>query len=282
MLAKYTKILFLLLLLFISKSFIYAQNNLRFSEGWGIGANIGLNYFFGDISDDKGRIWNNTPLSSFYYTDKNLMASFSLSKSINRFWGIRGHISYGKLSGSDEKTLMYFKGNVYSMDLDVSFQYLDYFLKRPESSKFKYYAFAGLGLCSFNAIARDVTSNTFLYARGYDRNGNTTNLNTESKLKLGLGIAYQLDKKWIFNFETSLHYLNTDYLDAYKSTSSKLEGYGFMSLGVIYKFNWDFNFSSKTNTVNSLWEKSRGNNDRSYNSGLKNKKKRKLYNKWKK
>ena len=82
MLAKYTKILFLLLLLFISKSFIYSQNNLRFSEGWGIGVNIGLNYFFGDISDDKGRIWNNTPLSSFYYTDKNLMASFSLSKSI--------------------------------------------------------------------------------------------------------------------------------------------------------------------------------------------------------
>ena len=278
---KQSKILLLLLLFFFAKSFVNAQNNYRFSEAWGVGANIGLNYFYGDVSDDKGRIWNNTPLSGFYYTDKNLMGSLSLTKSINKIWTLRGHLAYGKLSGSNEKTNMYFKGNIYTMNLDVTFQYLDYFLRRPESSKFKYYAFAGVGLLSYNSIRRETGTNVFQYARGYDNKGQTTNLSTETVAKLGLGIAYQLDKKWLFNFETSLHYVATDYLDAYKSSSSKLEGYGFMSIGFVYKFDLNIDFGSRSNTVNSLWDKSRGNNNRLHNSGLDNKRKRKLHNKWK-
>jgi len=279
---KKFKIFFLLLLLFFAKSFVNAQNNYRFSEAWSVGGNIGLNYFYGDVSDDKGRIWNNAPLSGFYYTDKNLMGSINLTKSFNKIWGIRSHFLFGKLSGSNEKTNMYFKGNIYSVDLDVTFQYLDFFLRRPESSKFKYYAFAGIGLSGFNAIRRDMTTEIFQDAIGYNNKGESIGFKLEPLIKLGLGIAYQLDKKWLFNFETSLHYLTTDYLDAYQSSSSKLEGYGYISIGFVYKFDMNFNFGSSSNTVNSLWEKSRGSNNRLHNSGLYNKKKKKLHNKWKK
>ncbi len=280
MLTKCPKIFVVLFLFLFSKSIVYAQQTYPFFDHWGLGANIGMNYFYGDVNDNKGRIWSNTPLSGFYYTDKNLMINVSLTKDISRFWGIRGHLAYGKLSGSNEKTSMYFKGSVYSMDMDVTFHFLDYILKRPESSKFKFYAFAGMGLFSFDAIRRDITTDVFQNAMGFDQNGNHTNFTTESLLKLGLGIGYQLNKKWLFNFETALNYTNSDDLDAFRSTSSKREGFGYMSLGVVYKFDLNVHFESRSS--NSLWEKSKGDNNRSYNSGLNNKKKRKLHNKWKK
>jgi hypothetical protein len=276
MLSKYTNIILVLFLLFLSKSFVIAQNNYSFSDKWGVGANIGLNYFYGDVSDDKGRIWNNAPLSGFYYTDKNFMASLSLTKAINKLWGIRSYLAYGKLSGSDEGKDMYFKSAVYSMDMDVTFQYLDYFLNRPETSKFKYYAYAGFGMFKFNSIRRKITTDQLIDTNGINNNGESI----KPIVKLGLGIAYQLDKKWLFHFETTLYYTNSDYLDDFKSSSSKLEGFGYMSLGFIYKFNLNLNLN--LHSGNDLWEKSKGTNNRTYNSGLKNKKKRKLHNKWKK
>jgi len=278
-LIKKTNILIVILFVLITKSYIYAQTPYSFSDAWGVGANIGLNYFYGDVNDDKGRIWNNTPLSGFYYTDKNIMGSLHFTKDINKLWGFRGNFTFGNLSGSNEKTNMYFKGTLYAFDIDVSFQYLDYFLKRPPSNKFKYYAFAGLGFCSYNAIRRDATTQLFQGGLGYDIKGKTTHFAMSSMEKIGLGIAYHLDKVWVFNFETSLNYLNTDDLDAYASSSSRLEGFGFLSFGVIYKF--DFNFNFETHNGNKLWEKSRGSNNRTFNSGLYNKKKKKLHNKWK-
>ncbi len=271
--SKYTKVLLVLLFVLLTKSFLCAQYIYPFYEGWGIGANIGLNYFYGDVNDDKGRIWSNPPLSGFYYTDKNVMGSLSLGKDISEIWGVRSHFTFGSLSGSNEKTRMYFKGDLYSFGLDVTFQYIDYFLKRPKSRKFKYYAFCGLGLTSFNSTRTETLIDMPLNAEDYNNTEETGNYITT--IKLGLAIVYQLDKKWLFNFETSLNYLNTDYLDAYSSSSAKLEGYGYMSLGLVYKFDLDIRAGR-----NDLWKKSSGHNNRSHNSGLSNKRKRKLRNKW--
>ena len=275
------KIIVFLLLILLNKSFSYAQYIYPITDGWGVGANFGLNYFYGDVNDDEGRIWNNTPLSSFYYTDKNIMGSLCLSKTISQIWGVRGHFTFGHLSGNNEKTNMYFKGTVYTFDMDVTFQYLDYFLKRPESCKFKYYAFAGLGLTQFNSVRKEISTDVFQNATGgYNIKSDAfTHFTTEATVKLGLGIAYQLDKKWLFNFETSLNYLNTDYLDAYISTASKLEGYGYMSLGFVYKF--DLDFVTGGGNQNDLLKKSSGDLPK-HNPGVENKRKKKLRNKWKK
>lgn len=280
MLNKTIKILTFLLLFLFSNSIVNAQHTYSFSESWGIGANFGLNYFYGDVNDNTGRIWNNTPLSGFYYTDKNIMGGLTFSKSFNNIWGIRSNFTIGNLSGSNEKTLMNFKATVYTFDMDASFQFIDYFLKRPETTKFKYYVFAGIGSCVYHSIRRDTKTNHFLGGIGYDLKGNSTGYTTSMYEKIGLGIAYQLNKKWLFNFETSLKFINTDYLDSYYSSSSKLEGIGYMSFGFIYKFDLNLNFNSMHKS-NKLWDKSKGSNNRTSNSGLNNKKKRKLHNKWK-
>jgi hypothetical protein len=265
-------------LLIVSTTINFAQYsyNYPFTKGWEIGGNFGLNYFYGDINDNKGRLWNNTPLSSFYYEQKRLMGNIIIGKSLTPYLGIRSHFIFGNIAGSNDKLKMYFNGNIIGLDADITFQYFDYFLKKPESSKFKSYTFVGLGLMKFNAIRHQIGNNLYLGSVGYNAKGDSkTNMITESMFKLGVGVSYSINKFWMFNYETSLNYLNTDKLDALISDVTKLEGYGYMSFGCVYKFN--FNIRTK----NNLWKSSSGTNNRPHNSGVNNKKKRKLHNKWK-
>ncbi|MCX6231464.1 MAG: outer membrane beta-barrel protein [Bacteroidetes bacterium] len=273
-LRKYKLILLFLILLF-SKTFVSAQYVYPLRDGWGMGANFGLTYFYGDINDNKGRIWNNTPLSGFYYDDKKGMLSLSLTKKITKIWGLRGNLTYGKLKGTNEYINSYFTATLFAGDMDITFQFLDYFMARSESCKFKYYLFGGLGLTSFASIRNDLLTNAFQNAQGYSSKGEFLNYTTESFGRIGLGIAYQFDKKWQVNFETSLNYINTDDLDAFRSKSVPLEGYGFMSFGLVYKF--DLHLFKR----NEMSMRSSGDNNRTHNSGLVNKKKKSLHNKWK-
>lgn len=269
--------LFILLLFFITtKSFSQFHPEYPLSKGWEVGANIGLSYFYGDVNDNKGRFWNNTPFSSFYYDQKRMMGDIVLAKKIFPHITTRGHLKYGKLSGSNETTNMYFEGELFSMEGELTIDFIDLFIHRKDNPMFKYYAIAGLGLCSYNAVRKEIGTNNFLAEIGYTKNGTTkTNLTTEGMGKFGLGVGYNINKYWLVNFETSLNYLNTDKLDALKSTSSNLEGFGYMSFGIVYKFNFFIK------TKNSLFKSSSGTNNKPHNSGVNNKKKNRLKNKWK-
>ncbi len=272
--SNFKKILYLLIF------FIFAETNISFSQftaeyplnkGWEIGANIGLTYFYGDINDDKGRIWNNTPFSSFYYEQKKISGEFSLSKIITPLFKARGHFSIGQLSGSNDLLNMYFDANTISVDGDISFQLLDFIFNRSENSKFRLYTFAGLGLVNFNVLLKEISTNNVLAEIGYSNNGSSkTQMTTEGFGKIGLGLSYKLNKYWLCNFETSLRYINTDKLDAFIDNSSEMEGYGFMSAGFVYKF--DFTIKNKS----SKWKNSSGTNNKPHNSGVNNRKKKKL------
>ncbi len=262
---------FSLLLLCSGKIFPQFSPDYPINHGWEVGADLGLSYFYGDINDNKGRFWNNSPFSSFYYDQKKIAIDITLGKALFNFLSVRGHFIYGNLSGSNEILNMYFDGNIIGVDGDMTFHYLDYFMNRTENPKFNYYVFAGLGLMNFNAIRREISSNQILSTVGYTQDGSSkTKMTTESMGKVGLGVGFNINKNWQTKFETSLHYLNTDKLDAYFPSDKIIEGYGFMSIGFVYKFK--FRLISK----DKLQKESRGTNNKPVNSGVNNKKKRKL------
>lgn len=245
-------------------------------KGWGIGCATGLNYFFGDVNDNKGRIWNNTPFNKYYYPDKKFMGNFFISKKINKFISLRGEAAIGKLSGTDENSDLHFEGNVNSYMLVGYFDFFEYFFKKFELEKTKFYVFGGIGLSYFNSICRVNSTKKVISTIGYDSELNKTERTTETTINIGLGTNYIVDKNWSVFFNTSLYYVNTDKLDAFRTTKAGLEGYGFMSIGAIY--NFDFNIRTQSST----WEKSSGRNNLPYNPGVKNKRKKKLHNKWEK
>jgi hypothetical protein len=268
--------LFIPLFLISTNSFSQFHINYPITKGWEVGFNIGTSYFYGDVNDNKGRFWNNTPFSSFYYDQKRLMGDFVLSKNITPLIATRGHIKYGKLSGSNENLNMYFEGELFSMEGELTLNFIDLFMHRKDNPKFRYYAIAGLGLTSYNAVRKEIGTNNLLSEVGYTNNGKSkTDLTTESMGKFGLGIGYNIDKYWLVNFETTLNYVNTDKLDAFKSTNTELEGFGYMSFGVAYKFNFFIK------TKNKEYKSSSGTNNKPHNSGVNNNKKKRLKNKWK-
>ncbi len=274
---NFKKVLLFTIFLILTSKYTNAQlfYIYPFDKGWSIGGCIGLNYFYGDVNDNKGRIWNNTPFNKYYYTDKNIMGNFILSKKINRFINLRGEVIFGRLSGTDEKANLHFDGNINSFMIIGYFNFVDYFFNRTKSDKTKFYAFGGIGLSNFNSICRINSTKKIVSTIGYDSGLNKIDRTTETTINIGLEAIHNLDKSWSIFFNTSLFYLNTDKLDSYRSNKSGLEGYGYMALGIIY------NFDFKIRTQNSTWEKSSGNNNSPYNPGVHNKRKKKLHNKWK-
>jgi hypothetical protein len=188
---------FSILLLCSGKIFSQFSYEYPLYKGWEIGGNLGLNYFYGDINDNKGRFWNNSPLSSFYYDQKKLMGNIRIGKALTRYLSVRGHFIYGKVSGSNEVLNMYFNANIIGVDGDMTFHYLDFFTKRPDNPKLNYYIFAGLGLVSFNTIRYEIGSNIIINTLGYTHDGKSkTEMTTESMGKIGLGMGYNINKFW--------------------------------------------------------------------------------------
>ena len=257
---------------------LYSQESFLWSKDWAISGELGLDYYFGDASDNHNRIYNNSPLSSFYWDNKEFMSSITLSKQVNRLWSVRGHLSYGNLSGSNDNIKVAFTGKVYTSEMDLTFNFIDAIFSLPEKSRFKYYAFMGLGLTKLRAESYSMVTGKPLFYEGYNSSkSGLFKYTTEGMVAMGLGVKYNMDRKFFFTFETSLKYVNTDKLDAYKSTYTKLEGMGFMSIGLGYKF--DLNFSSGSNSDN--WDKAKGKKMDPRNSGMNNKKKTRLRNRWK-
>ena len=278
---KYTiKFLILTLLFFtlFKPTKLVAQNPILWYKDWSVSGELGLSYFFGDVNDNHNRISNNTPLSSFYWDNKEFMSSITLAKQMDRFWGVRLHLLYGNLAGTNDNIRVSFNGKVFESDIDVTFNFIDMIFKRPEKTKFKYYAFVGLGISKYRAVSSVMNTGKFINQVGYQDSGRfVSKLNTDALMSFGLGIKYNLNKQCFFTFETSLRYINTDILDAYSSSSSKVEGFGFMSIGFGYKF--DFRIWKGSN--GDSWQKSKGKKNDPRNSGMNNNKKTRLRNKWK-
>jgi len=64
---KYSFIIILLFILFFNKT--YSQINSRFQD-WFIGAELGLNTFWGDITDNENHFIPAGPFQAGYYKDR--------------------------------------------------------------------------------------------------------------------------------------------------------------------------------------------------------------------
>ena len=189
------------LITLIKPSKLNAQEGMLWGKDWSVSGEVGLDYFFGDGSDSHNRIYNNSPLSSFYWENKGFMASITLAKQLDRYWGLRMHFLYGSLSGSNDNIKITFTGKVFASDMDVTFNFIDLIFKRPEKAKYKYYAFAGFGITGFRSISRVMGTGNYINEVGYQDTGRSvSNLNTQGLLTMGLGVKYNLNKKMFLHF----------------------------------------------------------------------------------
>ena len=215
-------ILFILVPVSVISQINSRNNNL--GEGYvGVGVDVGITQFFGDIDEGPapGGILNN-----------NLALRIYASKSFASLFLLGGQILTGKVSGEKKRSSshLYFNASFIEYSFFTEFNLFGIFTKRV-NRKFNIYANVGLGLIDFKTRLYDGVNDSIVKSWGYGGQKSTT----ESVIPFGLRIDYHLNERLVLNGLLSNRKINTDKLDGV-SGNNNTDYFGYYSLGIIYKF----------------------------------------------
>lgn len=229
----------MILMLSMVSSLSFGQKIYPFYQGWKANINIGTTNFHGDIKNSSNGFFDNTPLSKFFYQDRRFAGGVRLEKNINSMFSISGQANYGKLAGTSDLELREFTANIFEYSILTHFYLDEIFLGSQGSRKWGAYAFVGIGLTEsrtwqYSTLTGDLSgTNGFASKKGILFENRPM---TETVLPVGFGGTYELGDGVELNLEYSFHPINTDKLDAWISNEAKIEGYGYLSVGISKEF----------------------------------------------
>ena len=247
------------------------QDRSGFGSNWMFSANIGLDAFYGDITENQNKITHNTPFSGFYWDNRHPAVQLTLTKVLSPLFNVQLQYAMGNLSDQKRTMNAAFTGKFKELNLNGNVNFSDLFFAGNPNRKFLIYGIVGIGVTSYSAAMEYSTSDTLnaLTSKGFT-----------CAIPIGLGFKYVLSKKFNLNFEMTRHMLFTDMLDAWPETGRSPEGYGYFSLGASYKFDMPFNLrkrngfgAQRDNTINNYKDAHKS------PSQLKRKKKKNIHNK---
>lgn len=246
-----------ILIILMLNGLTHSQNDKKFYETLSINASFGSNMFYGDIRQfdwyplTNGNITNWYNVSNSTANELNWGAAFSIKKSFNYVFGLRAQINTGKLGGvlintkqpASNNNYIYFSGNVFETSLLATININNLvFPKKAKDRKLYSYAFLGVGLSNFRSTLRELPTDDFISAFGYEKDGTTKkDATTETVLPVGLGMKYKVSDLIDLYIEGSLHNINSDKLDAYVLNGSTNDRYAFLGFGVTVKLANDDN-----------------------------------------
>ncbi|NVO03070.1 MAG: outer membrane beta-barrel protein [Bacteroidetes bacterium] len=265
---RVTLSIILFLLLAISTQ---AQDRSGFANNWMFSANIGLDAFYGDITENQNKITKNSPFSGFYWENRHPAFQFTLTKVISPLFDVSLQYAMGNLSDQKRTLNASFEGKFKELNLNGTVNFSDLLFSGNPNRKFLIYGIVGIGVTNYSAVMQYSVSDTVntLTSKGFT-----------GSVPIGLGLKYVISKKFNVNFEMSRHMLFTDLLDAWPEAGRSPEGYGYFSLGASYKFDMPFNVrkrnsfgAQKDNTISNYKDAHKS------PSQLKRKKKKNVHNK---
>jgi len=218
---------------------IKGQRTFYFTEEWSLTGQISASNFYGDLTDKSNRFFSNTPFSKFFYQDRQVVYGIALEKKINIYFGVRGHLSYGKVKSTKESVKQYFKANVFEYSLLGTADFTNIFMGYDRYRAWSIYGFLGFGFTESRTWKRDMLTEAVVGTNGFGvpkRDGGRYVPMTETVMPFGLGFNYRFVKEFSANIEMSLRPIRTDKLDATISDDTWWEGYGFISVGATYHF----------------------------------------------
>ncbi len=218
-----------------------------FATDWEINLHLGMTSFYGDVTDNKNRIYNNSPFHRYFYEDRGLAYGVMLRKNMTPYYSLRGVFLRGKIYGSSDRYKLYFNAVTNHYYLGANLNLSTLMLGVDDNRPWELYAFAGIGFNDSRTWLYDATTNELKSTNGFGPERwlrSTEGMARATTIPFGLGFSYEIHDNWSFNVETSIHGVNTDRLDAYVSDDTKTEGFGYSSLGVTYHFNlpYELNF----------------------------------------
>lgn len=223
-------IVLLLFFPFVLVSQIRSVNNNIPAGYIGVGIDLGLTSFYGDIDEGSapgGALKNNYAFR--LHASKNFIGLISLE----------GQITFGKTSGQKSRgsgstsTYYYFNANFIEYTLNAGMNLIALFSNNI-NRKFSIYANVGVGLIDIKTKLYDGSNDSIIKYFGYYGKKSTT----EMVIPVGGKVIYHINSNSAVSIQTTFSRVDTDKLDAVEGNNNS-DYYNYTSIGYIYKINLD-------------------------------------------
>ncbi len=249
------KIILSVYILCLSMISVYAQENEKESyqlpDNWYVNANFGSSLFWGDLRVND--LW---PVDK-YQNERKWAYGGILGKKITPWLDLRGQFLFGELSGTKRTEKEYFNAEYYEYNLGLVIDWVNIIYGYNPDRKINAYTLIGVGNFLYRTQKRDLRTNAFIAGTAWNVKGEKTSMKSETVIPLGLGLKYNIDRRFSITGEVIWKYTNTDDIDLTRGMSEH-DMYSYMSLGFSYRFNFRSRSSSmyqKNNNVNHNAEK---------------------------
>ncbi len=234
---------------------------------WAIGFGLNGSQFHGDISNRVNSAFYNTPFSKYYYEGRRPGFTFSLEKGVGPYFGVKGNMSYNKLSGNREAINQYFNTNLFEYSVTGTINFSNIFMGINRNRIPVFYCFFGIGFTESRTWKYSSIDDVLIGTNGFGNpkvEGGKFIPMTETVLPMGLGLKLVFNEEVALYAEASLHPINTDKLDATISNDNWMEGYGNITVGLDYYFSFTKKSSYRRHTASYSYRGYSSVNKRSY------------------
>lgn len=173
---------------------------LAYSQDTEIGFELGSYNYLGDV------------VKEYDLSNQTLGAQFFIRKHINSGLSYRISVGAGSVRGEDNQAFdvfsanrrASFEGDVINSDFLFEYHFLDY--RDPRSDlTWSPYVLVGAGIYQF---------------KGIDQDFNSYNTGLKMRIPVGVGLKFQIDKRWVLGISTSAIATRTDEIDnVFQATS---------------------------------------------------------------
>jgi hypothetical protein len=156
--------------------------------------------------------------------ETKLAGGLFVRNRLSRYFALRHNLILGRVSGNDanfefnQLRNLSFRTNVFEISSIVEFNFLPFGTQKQKKERaFTSYVFVGLGLFKFNPKSQFGTTKWVelksLGTEGQGLNGGKGYSLLSISIPFGMGVKYNLSKKWGIGMELGFRRTYTDYLD---------------------------------------------------------------------
>lgn len=227
--------IFTLFVLFFGTFFATAQEDpytfYYAHEAWEGGVQFGVNSFWGDVDDGTNKIFPATPFQSSFYQQRQFVLGGHFGKRLAPFWSVAVSFKLSNLSGRNHKEDLQF---ISKLNNEVVFITTFDILKMARANpNWSLYPRVGVGVYGFKSRLWNISDGAPVAAFP---EGNIFQYSLA--IPFGVGVGYRPLPELHLFLETSMTWVNSDLLDAWRSPRRAFEGVWTTSIGVSYQFDF--------------------------------------------
>ena len=210
----------------------YLEGRSRFFDNWRVNVNLGSMLFYGDIQQYR---------IAPYKEDWRMGYGLMFRKQFTPVFGLGFQLLNGRLHGTklkytnDKPANLMFDAKVFEYNLHTYFDISNLFGGYNPDRPISIYGLAGVGFSNWESEAKDYNTGKILRRSGFVGKG-PSGRTTELVFPVGMGLRFNFNDAWGLNFESTLHGVNSDLLDASEG-GFQYDVYNYSMLGLTYNFN---------------------------------------------